>query len=104
VASRHADWDSAWRPGPAEEMARDAATGRARTLVGGSVVAGRWQGAAGELTGATGRSSGEVLGGRAHPNDGAAWRRWRSLGTALFVGGERAPMAGGDGGTALQCR
>jgi hypothetical protein len=42
--------------------------------------------------------------GRAHLNRGAAWRRWRSLGTMAFIGGERAPMAGGDGGTALQCR
>jgi hypothetical protein len=65
------------------------------------VVAGRWQGAAGELTGATGRAPGEVLGGRAHPNDGVAWRRWRRLGTTVFIGGERAPISGGDGGTAL---
>jgi hypothetical protein len=46
--------------------------------------------------GATGRASGKAVGG------GAVWRWWRSLGTATFIGGERAPVAGGDGGVALQ--
>jgi hypothetical protein len=68
------------------------------------MVAGRRQGAICELMGATGRASGKADGGGAHPNGGAAWRRWRSLGTAAFIGGERAPMADGDGGMALQCR
>jgi hypothetical protein len=47
------------------------------------VVAGQWQGAIGELTGATRRVSGKAVGGGAHPNDGAVWRRWRSLRIAL---------------------
>jgi hypothetical protein len=64
-------------------------------------VAGLRQGAAGELMGATGRALGKAVGGGAHPNGGAAWRRWRSLGTAAFIGGERALVAGGDGGVAL---
>jgi hypothetical protein len=67
------------------------------------VLAGWLQGAAGELAGATGRASSKAVGGGAHQNGGAAWRRWRSLGTTTFISGERAPMAGGDGGTALQC-
>jgi hypothetical protein len=65
------------------------------------VVSGWRQCAIGELTGATGRVSDKAVGGRAHPNGGAAWRRWRSLGTAVFVHGERAPVLGGDGGVAL---
>jgi hypothetical protein len=96
----------------------DARTGRARgavtarsscvrwrsgALTGGSVVAGRRQGATGELTGATGRASGKAVGGGAHPNDIVAWRRWRILQAVAFVVREGAPVAGGDGGTALQC-
>jgi hypothetical protein len=98
VAGRQAAWASAsaWRPGPTEEEARGVGTGRA--LTGGSVVAGRQQGAIGELVGATGRASGKAVGVGAHPNSGAAWRRWRSLGTTTFVSGERAPVASGDGG------
>jgi hypothetical protein len=66
-------------------------------------VTGRRQGAAGELAGATGRAPGKAVGGGAHPKGGAAWRRWRSLRTAVFTDGEGAPVAGGDGGAALQC-
>jgi hypothetical protein len=72
-------------------------------LADDSVVAGRWQGAVGELTGGTRRALGKAVGSGAHPNDGAAQRWGRSLETAVFVGGERAPVAGGDGGTTLQC-
>jgi hypothetical protein len=43
------------------------------------VVVGWWQGAAGELAGATGRAPDKAVGGRAHPSDGAAWRRRRSM-------------------------
>jgi hypothetical protein len=49
-----------------------------------------------------GVAPGKAVGGGAHPNSGAAWRRWRNLRTAAFVGGERAPVASGDGGTVLQ--
>jgi hypothetical protein len=65
------------------------------------VVSGLRQCAIGELTGATGRVSDKAIGGRAHPNGGAAWRRWRSLETAAFVRRERAPVLDGDGGVAL---
>jgi hypothetical protein len=99
-------------------VAHDAGTGRAHrarsphvvracndagVLTDGSVVPGRWQGATGELMGATERVSGKAVRGGAHPNDGATWRRWRSLGTSAFIGGERAPVADGDRGVALQC-
>jgi hypothetical protein len=108
AADRQAGWASAWRPGPAEEVARGTGTGRARqrggALTGSSMVAGRRQGTTGELTGAIGRASGKAVGGGAHPNGGALWRRWRSLVTEAFISGERAPVAGGDGGTSLQCR
>jgi hypothetical protein len=65
-------------------------------------VADRRQGVVGELVGVTGRVPGKAVGGRAHPNGGAAWRRRRSFGTAAFVDGEKAPVASGDGGTTLQ--
>jgi hypothetical protein len=42
------------------------------------------------------RVPGKAVEGGAHPNDGAAWRRWRSLGTAAFIDGERAPVVGGE--------
>jgi hypothetical protein len=45
---------------------------RGSVLADGSVVAGRRQGAASVLTGATGRVSGKAVGGGAHSNDGAA--------------------------------
>jgi hypothetical protein len=61
----------------------------------------RWQGAAGELTGATGRAPDKAVWGGAHPSGGTAWSRWRMLQAAAFIGGDGAPVAGGDGGTAL---
>jgi hypothetical protein len=68
------------------------------------VVASQRQGVVGELAGATGWPSGKAIGGEAHLNGGAAWRWWRSLRTTMFIGGERAPVAGGNEGVALQCR
>jgi hypothetical protein len=111
-------WPGAWHPATrgrptswlglglaAQSRPRKCPVERERgALAGTSVVAGRRQGAVGELTGATGRAPGKAVGGGAHPNGGAAWTWWRSLGTATFVGRERAPVAGGDGGAALQCR
>jgi hypothetical protein len=47
---------------------------------------------------------GKAVRGGAHLNGGAAWRRWRSLETAAFIDGERALVAGGNGGMALQCQ
>jgi hypothetical protein len=92
VAGRQAGWASAWRPSPAEEVARDL------------VVASQRQGAVGELAGATGWPSGKAVGGGAHLNGGAAWRWWRSLRTTTFIGGEIAPVADGNEGVTLQCR
>jgi hypothetical protein len=70
---------------------------RGGALIGGSVVASRWQGT-------TGRVPGKAVGGGAHPSGGAAGMRWRMPRVAAFVGGEGAPVAGSDGGTTLQCR
>jgi hypothetical protein len=65
----------------------------------------RWrQGVPREHQWGLGVASGKAFGGGAHPNGGAAWRRWRSLETAAFVGRERALVAGGDGGATVQCQ
>jgi hypothetical protein len=123
AAGRQAGWASAWRPGPTKEVAHDTGTGcasRACLRCGHCAhpvcatarwracrwLSGGWPAArcCGELVGAIGRAPGKEAGGGAHPNGGAAWRRWRSLGTMMFVSGETAPVAGGDGGTTLQCR
>jgi hypothetical protein len=68
------------------------------------VVAGRQHGAISELAGATGRAPGNAVKGGAHLSGGTTWRRWRMLWVVVFIGGEGAPVAGGDGGTTLQCR
>jgi hypothetical protein len=65
------------------------------------VVAGRWQGDTGELTGATGREPGKAVGSGAHPRGGTAWRRWRMLRAAAFNAGEAAPMIDDVDGVAL---
>jgi hypothetical protein len=67
------------------------------------VVAGLWQGAAGELTGATGRAPGKAVRGRAHTSGGAAWRRWRMLRAVAFNSGEASPVTDDIDGVALQC-
>jgi hypothetical protein len=73
-------------------------------LTSGSVVTGRQQGVAGELTGATVRAPGKAVGGGAHPSDGAAWRRWRMLRAVTFNGGEASPVMDDVDGVGLQCR
>jgi hypothetical protein len=73
-------------------------------LAGGPVAAGRRQGAAGEITGATGRALGKAVEGGAHPSGGTMERRWSMLRAVAFVGGDGASVAGGDGGTTLQCQ
>jgi hypothetical protein len=77
---------------------------RGGALVGGSVAAGRWQRAAGGLTGPTGRVPGNAVGGGAHPSGGTMKMRWRMLQAVAFIVGEGAPISGEDGGTTLQCR
>jgi hypothetical protein len=51
-----------------------------------------------------GGAPGKVVGGGAHPNGGAAWRRWRTLGTAVFSGDDGAPVIGGGRLELLQHR
>jgi hypothetical protein len=70
-------------------------------LADGSMVAGRRHGAAGELAGATGRAPGKAIEGGAHLSSGATKRRRRMLWVEVFIGGEGASVAGGDGGTTL---
>jgi hypothetical protein len=38
---------------------------------------------------------------RAHPSGSGAWRRWRMLPTAVFNGGEAAPVTDDIDGVAL---
>jgi hypothetical protein len=120
AAGQKAGWASAWWPGPAEKRPAErerggharhahgavtACNSRVRqhggTLTGGWTVARCCQSA---CRGGTGRAPGKVVGGAAHPNGSAARKQWRSLRTMTFIGGERAPVASGDGGTGLQCR
>jgi hypothetical protein len=56
---------------------------RGGALAGSPVVASRWQGAVGELAGATGRTLSKAVGGGDHPSSGAAWRRWRASGSGV---------------------
>jgi hypothetical protein len=72
-------------------------------LASGSVAAGRWQGAAGELTGATSMAPGKALGGGAHPSSGVMERRRRMLGAATFISGEVASVMDDVNGVSLQC-
>jgi hypothetical protein len=53
--------------------------------------------------GATGRTPGKAVGGRAHPSNGVAWGGGE-LQAAAFNGGETASMTAGDGGMALLYR
>jgi hypothetical protein len=64
------------------------------------VVASWRQGVPREHQWGPGVASGKAVRGGAHPN---GVEQWRSLGIAAFIGEERALVAGGDGGMALQC-
>jgi hypothetical protein len=73
-------------------------------LVSCSVVVGRQQGAAGELTGATGRAPGKVGAGGAHRGH-RSMVRWRKLLRAVvFTSGREAPVIGGGRLGLLQYR
>jgi hypothetical protein len=72
-------------------------------LTDGPVVASRWQGVPQEHQWGPRVASSKAVEGGAHPNGGLSWRQWRSLRTAVFIGGERALVARSDGGAALQC-
>jgi hypothetical protein len=54
--------------------------------------------------GATGRTSGKAVGGKAHWSSGAAWRRWRMVRATAFNSGEAAPVVDDVDGAALQCQ
>jgi hypothetical protein len=58
------------------------------TLTDGPVAASRRQGVPREHQWGPGMAPGKAIGGGSHPNGDAAWRRWRSLRTTAFVGGE----------------
>jgi hypothetical protein len=61
-------------------------------LAGGSAVASRWQGVAGDLEEAKGEVPGKEERARAHQNSGPTvrWRKWRRA--AVFNGGGVAPV------------
>jgi hypothetical protein len=66
-------------------------------LTGGSAVAQRRQGVAGDLEGVTGKVSGKEERTGAHRNGGSTMRRCKRHQAATFVGGEGAPVVA-DGG------
>jgi hypothetical protein len=61
-------------------------------LASGSAVARRRQGVAGDLEGATGKVPSKEERAGAHLNSRSTVRREESSGTAVFSGGEGAPM------------
>jgi hypothetical protein len=63
---------------------------------GGTVGAGRWQGAAGEHRWGPGVAPGRRSGGGAHPSGGSACGAERGVGAGAVagVGGEGAPVSG----------
>jgi hypothetical protein len=75
---------------------------RARVLAGGSAVARRRQGIAGDLEGVTGKVPSKEERAGAHRNDGSTVRRCKRRRAAAFVGGEGAPVVTGGGDETLQ--
>jgi hypothetical protein len=75
--------------------------GRGGVLTGGSVVAQRWQGVAGDLEGVTGKVPGKEERVGAHRNGGLTVRRCKRRRAAAFIGGEGAPVVAGGGDEAL---
>jgi hypothetical protein len=65
---------------------------RGGVLAGGSAVAQRWQGVAGDLEGATGKVPGKEERAGAHRNGGSTARREESFGTVAFAREEGAPV------------
>jgi hypothetical protein len=103
-----------WLGSPAQRGYRPAARASAITtrrlcagqrggvLSGGSAVAQRWQGVAGDLEGVTGKVPGKEERAGAHRNGGSTVRRHKRRRAASFVGGEGAPVGGDDGCGVLQ--
>jgi hypothetical protein len=65
-------------------MARSPRSARTRDGAVARSSAARWQGATGELVGATGRPPGKAVRGGAHPSSGAMERQQRMLRAARF--------------------
>jgi hypothetical protein len=82
-------------------MARSPRSARTRDGAVARSSAARWQGATGELAGATGRAPGKAVRGGAHPSGGAMERQQRMLRAAAFVGAEGAPVTNDVEGVAL---
>jgi hypothetical protein len=93
----NAGWATAWQPNPAGQLAaRAQAWGRrGGVLAGGSAVARRWQGVAGDLEGVTGKVPGKEERTEAHRNGGSIVRRCQRRRAAAFVSGEGAPVVAG---------
>jgi hypothetical protein len=71
-------------------------------LTGGSAVARRWQGVAGDLEGVTGKVPGKEERAGAHRNGGSTVGRCKPRRAAAFIDGEGAPVIVGGGDEVLQ--
>jgi hypothetical protein len=77
---------------------------RGGVLAGGSVVAQRRQGVAGDLEGVAGKVPGKEERTGVHRNGGSMVRRCKRRRAAAFIGGEGAPVVvGGGGGVMKSC-
>jgi hypothetical protein len=75
---------------------------RGDMLTGGSTVARRRQGVAGDLEEVTGKVPGKEEGTGAHRKGGSRVRRCKRRRAAAYVGGEGAPVVTGGGDEVLQ--
>jgi hypothetical protein len=75
---------------------------RGGVLAGGSAVARRWQGVAGDLEGVTEKVPGKEERTGAHRNGRSTVRRCQRRRAAAFVGGEGFPVVTGGGDEVLQ--
>jgi hypothetical protein len=93
VVGRKASWATAWQPSPAGQTAGAPRAGRrGGVLAGGSAVARRWQGVAGDLEGAMGKVPSKEERTGAHRNSGLTVRRHKRRQAAVFNGGGAAPV------------
>jgi hypothetical protein len=112
VVSRNSRDAVAWRLGPAGRTAY-AAHGNVHAphagrcggaLAGGSAVASRRQGVAGDIEGATGEVPGKEEGAGAHRSGGSMARRRKRRRAAVFNGGGVAPVVVDEGGWSCSSR
>jgi hypothetical protein len=75
---------------------------RGGVLAGGSAVARRRQGVAGDLEGVTGKASGKLERTEAHRNGGSTVRRCQRRRAAAFIGCEGSPVVTGMAEEVLQ--